>query len=890
MVAKRPTGAAAPTASSGQAAPTASSRQSACSSALRERPTLAQDVKDALHQKYIVRMYQILGRGADGGVVRGVARRGPDAGAWHALKFVARDAYGHEQGREMETLSWLQMRPHQNIVALIDHWAPFPPERPQWVYAFPEADMDCRAFLQRHRRGMSPEMANAMAAQMLSGIVHLHEVCSIVHRDIKPDNTLVHFMPADLAAAPGGLTMDICLKITDFSRARFVPPFPQRRITRKRPMPATTAMMSTGVCSMNYCAPELLWHGRAGPESEDQVCCDTSIDVWPFGRTCFELHTGMCFADGPTLTTIASELQLRLGSWPEELVPDDLLDNGIRAMVSPAWEIDSRIEDSALVQRHPWLAHSLRWLPRERKTAQCLARMCPTSSIAGSSPSSRVALGPAALAASQGPSASPPLEVHSALPAIVSPVVTPKPQMLDMKCRCSGNCGHGHRRGCPCLQVLPGSRLCVKCTCAAPGCSRPAHRSRHCVMHGRIYESMPWPLQISARMGGPLAQMMLPVDVVDFLQHARQVKGDLASVITLAVFKEPASTAAFMKTCQGRMSDPEVTPEDVAADLMTLLHTVEQKDSEMEVLGAQGVARVTGLASTCRAYFRIIGKVHRSSPKEKGVKRAQKKVKQNPSLKADRNASQKDLGHGRGQGPAASQDLSPSIVLGKTRIVYEATHEVAAVARFLRAYRRQQESWQRLWELKDVAQVAQAVGTMTAAMNKDAKAFPNSVGYVRKFIDRKLLLLVVAAGATDPHGWSATPAKIVTNMLPDQHAFASEVPEDWTAADLSRFLFDRDDWAAFVSMWTCLWNDLHNKYGDRLEQIEGFLDGGLDSQFAAVARALATKTGHNCTPCAIVDQLMEETVSALSLDPMVCQAGRRGCDDLAASQGLGSCI
>ena len=146
-------------------------------------------------------------------MVRGQVRRGPDSGAWRALKYLSRDAY--HQSRERDTLIHLQTTPHPNIVRLISTFDPFP-SRPQWVLAFPEADMDCQAFLARRRRVMTPKMADRMASQILTGSQHLHDICSIVHRDLKPANILVFLEPAaeecTTSASLGSFAMSVCLK------------------------------------------------------------------------------------------------------------------------------------------------------------------------------------------------------------------------------------------------------------------------------------------------------------------------------------------------------------------------------------------------------------------------------------------------------------------------------------------------------------------------------------------------------------------------------------------------------------------------------------------------------------------------------------------------------
>ena len=872
--AKRRQRPAAPTASSGRAAsliaggraasPTTVSGAADASTALL---TAAAAQWDPLLAQYRVIKSCPLGRGADGGVVRGQVRQGPDIGAWHALKYISRDAY-HET-RERDTLIHLQAAPHPNIVLLMSTFEPYPSTRPQWVLAFLEADMDCQTFLARHRRVMKPEVADSMASQVLRGIQHLHDVCSIVHRDLKPANILV-FLEAEecspsasSGALAGSFAMNVRLKIADFSRARFAAPF-SGMVRGKTVAAAMLTMMSTGVCTRNFCAPELLWHGREEPDSEDQVLCDSSIDIWSFGCICFEFHAGQNFASGGTLVEIAAQLHVRLGGWPPQLLPDDVKDDVDRVAGNML------TQSSSLLQQHPWLSHSLCWLPTQRLAAKELSKLIPISAAAGvvaSAMPSGSNSPHAVLVAPQDPR---PESTGTPITAFLSPTVTPERRLMSMPCKCSGNCGRTHRAGCSNQQGHESSRLCVDCVCQTPRCGRPAYRSSFCSMHSRIFQTMPWTLQMTARMGCELSQELLPVDVTDFLMHAQSVKEDLASVITLAMFKEPSATAAFMRGCQPRMSDPSKSPEEVAGELISVLRQVEQSNSELEVLGAQGVARCTGLASTCRAYFRIIARAPQSNPK----KETRQKISSKQSAKTH-NFKKTDQKAGRARKPpkiatgksqkrkkehrktgiitAASQER---IILGKCRIEYLPTDEINSIARFLLACRAQQSAWQSVWKMREVTEVIATVCRVTQSMHEEANIFPSKVGYVRKFIDRKLFLLVLAAGSINPGGWHSTAAASLKSMLPDQHDFTSAIPDRWTAAEMSNFLFGRDDWAVFASMWACLWHDVQEKYAMQLELIEGFLVGGTSSCFAKRARALAIQLGHNATPRMIIDDLV----------------------------------
>lgn len=61
------------------------------------------------------RLAEPLGGGADGQVLRGVARRGPDQGVSHAIKKFKKEAY--DPSRELEVLERIQA--HPNVLRLL---------------------------------------------------------------------------------------------------------------------------------------------------------------------------------------------------------------------------------------------------------------------------------------------------------------------------------------------------------------------------------------------------------------------------------------------------------------------------------------------------------------------------------------------------------------------------------------------------------------------------------------------------------------------------------------------------------------------------------------------------------------------------------------------------
>ena len=61
--------------------------------------------------------------------------------------------------------------------------------------------------------------------------------------------------------------------------------------------------------------------------------------------------------------------------------------------------------------------------------------------------------------------------------------------------------------------------------------------------------------------------------------------------------------------------------------------------------------------------------------------------------------------------------------------------------------------------------------------------------------------------ASAPRGvdWSQVPMDMLVRMSPDQGGHLSSFPAGWSAAQVSRYSTERDDWGVFVSMFACLW-------------------------------------------------------------------------------------
>src|SRR5271165_2376947 len=89
---------------------------------------------------------------------------------------------------------------HRNIVEVYDVSAPEDPE--QYLVCELVRGTTLRKLLER-RRALPPEIAAALAIELLGALAHAH-AAGVVHRDIKPENVLIEHLPAPGEASDAG--------------------------------------------------------------------------------------------------------------------------------------------------------------------------------------------------------------------------------------------------------------------------------------------------------------------------------------------------------------------------------------------------------------------------------------------------------------------------------------------------------------------------------------------------------------------------------------------------------------------------------------------------------------------------------------------------------------
>ena len=284
---------------------------------------------------------------------------------------------------------------------------------------------------------------------------------------------------------------------------------------------------------------------------------------------------------------------------------------------------------------------------------------------------------------------------------------------------------------------------------------------------------------------GTLGRAHVPADVTDLREQASQplIRADLASIIAIALIKEPSVTAALVRSgCLAAMADPTCAAEDVAARLTDLLSREEvQKASECSELGAQGVSRFMGFASTLRRLGVI-------TPAES-----------EPQRKKPRTAS------------SSRGSRRPEIFhLGAQRRPYTKTGDASTLGRFLNACRANQAAWSLVLTDGSIQSVVEQIDQiMTSVATESQVLQAEGGGYVRKFIARKLLLVCVWEGALDTtRVWSDTSVEQLEGFMPDQTGYLETIPKHWSCEELSQFVFGRGGMVLYVSMYACLWKSV----------------------------------------------------------------------------------
>ena len=132
-------------------------------------------------------------------------------------------------------------------------------------------------------------------------------------------------------------------------------------------------------------------------------------------------------------------------------------------------------------------------------------------------------------------------------PDLSPPATTSKSSKTP--CSCKGHCRsfkHRSEGKCDCTELVIGTAYCNTCKCIVAGCARPRHKSDFCYHHRNVVEEAPFRVQLAVA-AVPVASLLMPCDVVDFLMWSALLQDDLAMLILTAAIKEPLPVGALVE-------------------------------------------------------------------------------------------------------------------------------------------------------------------------------------------------------------------------------------------------------------------------------------------------------------------------------------------------------
>ncbi len=206
--------------------------------------------------------------------------------------------------------------------------------------------------------------------------------------------------------------------------------------------------------------------------------------------------------------------------------------------------------------------------------------------------------------------------------------------------------------------------------------------------------------------------------------------------------------------------------------------------------------------------------------------------------------------------PGASRGAreTPVLNLGLGGAPCEFTHDCSQLRDFLAACRANQPSVAPIDGASSLAEAARQWRLAVPRIGVESDSIPTEGDVARsRSVVRKVLLGELA---TADRGFKWSDVSLPTLLALDiggSDALAS-FPTDWTAEDVSRFCFDRGDWALLVPSFSCLWADAVRACGATSPAKLAALLACVESQgFAQVVEA--HRRSHGVAPCPAVAAL-----------------------------------
>ncbi len=756
------------------------------------------------------RILRTLGAGTFGRVVlaRDPRGDGPERSVDLALKVAT--SGGTTRKKILWEAACLRKVAHAHVIRLLDVRASTPggEEDPSDLptLVFPPADVDLATFLDRRPRGVLPTaLARRMMGQLAAALAHVHSH-GIIHRDVKPGNCLIF-----LAAEVHGEFLGPALVLADFGMARRVYGDPRWCLDAQQRAKPMTAL----VCTSWYRPPEL-WAVTMDDHDVDQDFEDTtpygsSLDVWSFGAVVYEALSGETLArrarNGAAMVQAVADI---IGACPTQ-GPGAL--EYTRGKHWRSWAAVAKLAPSRPLPESgaEWdlVRTCLQWDPSARVT-MASAKQCawfaervatpeaaPTSqpgTCADASTLSTACADASTLSAetSRG-------RAHAWLqPDLSPPAMTPKSS--ETRCSCKGHCrSYKHRSEgkCDCTELVVGTAYCNTCKCIVAGCGRPRHKSDFCFHHRGVVEEAPLRVQLAVA-AVPVASLLMPCDVVDFLSTSALLQDDLAMLILTAAIKEPLPVGALVEAW--KQLPAQYSGSDLRSALLRALAAADgaPHGAQLAQLHRQGVSRFFGLVTTASN----LGIIRRQPLKPVPPRRA--------------TAAAKAAG-------AARQAYR----LGTNLTVYEVLDPSASKCdKFLEATRAEEHCLATPPDALPGASTPCALddlvdyGTRRARealqrIGAKSDALPFSVedanGYCIDFLRRKLVAARLLQQNLHECDWSPVNKASLQSMSADAKKNLEKIPDTWRASEISSFLTGRAHWGLFASVFPCLWGEVAEK-------------------------------------------------------------------------------
>jgi serine/threonine protein kinase len=779
-----------------------------------------------------VTILRTLGAGSFGRVVLARYPRGdgPERSVDVALKYASRSGGGTRK-KILREAACLRKVAHAHVIKLLDVCASTPggEEDPRDLptLVFPPADTDLATFLDRSPGGVLPTaLARRTMGQLASALDHVHSR-GFIHRDVKPANCMIF-----LAAEVHGEFLGPALVLADFGMARRVSGNPRRYLGKVAPQNLNVQPMTVKVVTAWYRPPEL-WAGTMDDhvidadhddDVEETTLYGFSLDVWSFGAVVYEALSGETLArrawNGVAMVQALADV---IGACPTQ-GPEAL--EYTRNPHWKSWAVAAKPAPSRPLPNSgaEWdlVRDCLRWDPSAR-VAMASAKQCawfaervaspveaptPTSQTGTRADASTLSTLSARSGAS-GTSLSAETSRGHALAWLqrdFSPPAT-TPRTSKKTCSCTGHCRlyqHRIEGKCACTELVIGTAYCITCKCIVAGCDRPKNKNDYCFHHRRVVEEAEFRVQLAAA-AVPLASLLMPCDVVDFLSQSALLQDDLAMLILTAAIKEPLPVGALVEAW--RQLPAHYSGSDLRSAVLRAVAAADgaPHGAQLDQLHRQGVGRFFGLI-TVASHLGIIEK---------------KELIDEPVPRRRRQALPVATAAAKPAG-AAQQEYR----LGKNLTVYKVLGPSESKCdEFLEATRAEECFLGKTpsdagastpcafddlvdYGTRRVGAALQRIGNKSGALpfsDKDAS------GYCIDFLKRKLVIARLFRQNLQESDWSTVSKASLQSMSADAKENLEDVPDAWGASQISSFFTGRADWGLFASVYPCLWGEVADK-------------------------------------------------------------------------------